>query len=1082
MSPKRVLTGCLILAITCLAAGRALPADKLNSGTLSGLKWRGIGPALMSGRIADVAIDSDKPNTWYVAAGSGNLWKTENAGTTFTPIFERYGSYSIGCVTIDPSNRNAIWVGTGEAVGGRHVGYGDGVYLSLDGGKSFKNMGLKKTEHIARILVDPRDSKTVYVAAQGPLWSAGGERGLYKTTDGGKSWKQVLAKGPYTGVTDIALDPRNSKVIYAATHQRHRTVAALLNGGPESGIWKSTDGGQTWRELKSGLPGGDKGKIDLAISPQKPDVVYATIELPEKKGGFYRSADRGNSWVKQSDFLPGGTGAHYYQELFADPHRFDVVYQVDVRLARTEDGGKTWTRVSSPHKHVDNHAIGFHPKDPDFLLVGCDGGLYRSYDYAKTYQFCANLPLTQFYKVDVDYDEPFYHVVGGTQDNNTQYGPTRTKNNSGIRNADWRITIGGDGHDCAIDPKDPNIIYCEAQQGYLRRFDRRTGESVDIRPKPARGKDALRYNWDSPILISPHDHKRLYFGSKRLFRSDDRGDSWKAISPDLSRNLDRFKMKMMGRIWSIDAIWDLYAMSQFGNITSISESPVKDGLIYVGTDDGLLHVTENGGKSWRKIDKIFGVPQMAFVNDVKADRFNPNVVYAAFDAHKYGDLKPYLMKSTDRGRTWTALSKGLPDRHIVWRVVQDHVKRNLLFAGTEFGVFFTIDGGKKWVKLSAGSPNIPYRDLAIQRRENDLVGATFGRGFYVLDDYTPLRHVNERMLKKTRFAIFPIKDAQLYIPERVLGGEKGSQGDAYFTAANPPFGAVFTYYLRDNLKTLKQQRREKENKNKANSGDNPTPGFKRLKEEERESAPALIFTITDAKGNVVNRITGSTSAGLHRITWNLRYAGFTAGSSYGPLVVPGTYQVAVHQRVNDKFTQLAKPKAFKVVALGHSTLPRQDRQKTLAYQMEVGKLQTAVVAANGKLTNALSQLGDMKSALNTARVADGSLYLAARKLERQLLDVQEKLTGDPTRNRRNTPAPFPVIRRLQNALGATLNQTYGPTKTHRSEFEIAKKDYAQVEPRLRTLIERDLAALKKKLDDAGVPWTAGRPIPKAPSP
>ncbi|MCH8831045.1 MAG: glycosyl hydrolase, partial [Planctomycetes bacterium] len=683
-----------------------------------------------------------------------------------------------------------------------------------------------------------------------------------------------------------------------------------------------------------------KGKIAVAVSPQRPDVICATIELAGRTGGFWRSSDGGTTWTKMSEYISGGTGPHYYQELWADPHRFDVVYQANVRLGRTEDGGKTWKSVGNSNKHVDNHAVVFHPTDRDFVLVGCDGGMYRSYDYAKTWQYCANLPLTQFSKVDVDYDKPFYHVVGGTQDNNTQYGPSRTNNVSGIRNSDWRTIIGGDGHDCAIDPKDPNIIYCESQQGYLRRFDRRTGESVDIRPKPARGKDALRYNWDSPILISPHDHKRLYFGAKRLFRSDDRGDSWTAISPDLSRNLDRFKMKMMGRVWSIDAIWDLYAMSQFGNITSISESPVKEGLIYVGSDDGLIHVTENGGKSWRKIDNIFGVPKMAFVNDVKADRFNANTVYAVFDAHKFGDFKPYLMKSTDRGRTWFSIAGNLPARHIVWRVEQDHVKKTLLFAGTEFGVFFTIDGGKKWIKLSAGSPNIPYRDLAIQRRENDLVGATFGRGFFVLDDYSPLRHISERMLRNSRFALFPIKDALQYIPERVLGRKKGSQGDSYFIAENPPFGAVFTYYLRDSLKTLKQQRQQKEAGAKAKSGNNPTPGFKRLKAEEREQPAALIFTITDEKGNVVNRISGSTSAGLHRVAWNLRYAGFTAGSTNGPLVVPGRYKVSVHQRVNDKFTLLAKPKAFQVVSMGESTLPRQDRKETLAFQMQVGKLQT----------------------------------------------------------------------------------------------------------------------------------------------
>ncbi|MCH5376000.1 MAG: glycosyl hydrolase, partial [Planctomycetes bacterium] len=733
------------------------------------------------------------------------LWKTINAGTTWEPVFENYPSYSIGCVTIDPTNRFTIWVGTGEAVGGRHVGYGDGVYRSLDGGQSFQNMGLKQSEHIAKILVDPRDRDTIYVAAQGPLWAPGGERGLYKSTNGGREWRRILAKGPYTGATDVAFDPRNPDVVYAVTHQRHRTVAALINGGPESGIYKSTDGGASWREMKKGLPSEDKGKIAIAVSPQQPDVVYATVELAGREGGFWRSTDGGETWTKQSDFISGGTGPHYYQEIWCDPHRFDVVYQANVRLSRTEDGGKNWQSVEGRWKHVDNHAVAFHPSDPDFLLVGCDGGVYRSYDYAETYQFCANLPLTQFYKVALDNDYPFYNMVGGTQDNNTQYGPSRTLNDCGIVNSDWRAIIGGDGHDCAIDPEDPNIIYGEQQQGHLRRFDRRTGTSVDIQPQPGPGEDALRFNWDSPILISPHSHTRLYFGSKRLHRSDDRGDSWTTISPDLSRGLDRFQLPMMDRVWSIDAVWDLFAMSQFGNITSISESPLVEGLIYVGTDDGLIQVTEDGGKNWRKIEKIYGIPEFAFVNDIKADLHDPDTVYAVFDHHKTGDFKPYVMKSTDRGRSWMSIVGDLPDRQIVWRIVQDPVKPQLFFLGAEFGLLCTLDGGQHWIKLTGDMPTIPIRDLEIQSRESDLVAATFGRSFYVLDDFSPLRAVSQEQLAE-EFTLFPVRKSLLYIPARVLGSQKDSQGDAFFSAPNPPFGAVLTYYLRDSLKTRQQLR------------------------------------------------------------------------------------------------------------------------------------------------------------------------------------------------------------------------------------------------------------------------------------
>ena len=1058
--------------------GASAKRVKLTSGLFGGLRLRAIGPALMSGRISDIAVDREQPNTWYVAAGSGNLWKTTNAGTTWTPIFENYSSYSIGCVSIDPSNRHTIWVGTGEDVGGRHVGFGDGVYKSLDGGKSFRNLGLKGTEHIARILVDPRDSNVVYVAAQGPLWSSGGERGLFKTTDGGKTWKQVLSKGPYTGVTDVLFDPRNPDVLYAATHQRHRTVWALLNGGPETGIFKSEDAGATWRELRSGLPGGDKGKIGLAVSPQKPDVLYATIELAGRSGGFYRSTNGGETWRKMSDYASGGTGPHYYQELFADPHRFDVVYHANVRLGRTEDGGKTWDSVGSPWKHVDNHAVVFHPHDENFLLVGCDGGLYRSYDYAKTYSYTANLPLTQFYKLSIDNDLPFYNIVGGTQDNNTQYGPSRTDNVSGIRNADWRITIGGDGHDCAIDPEDPNIIYCESQQGYLRRFDRRTGQSVSIRPQPDEGEEALRFNWDSPIHISPHDHTRIYFGSRKLHRSDDRGDSWTTVSPDLSRRRDRFLLNIMGRVWSIDALWDLYAMSQYGNITSISESPLEEGLIYVGTDDGLIQVTEDDGKTWRKIDRIYGVPEFSFVNDIKADLHDASTVYATLSNHKTGDFKPYIVKSTDRGKSWKSLVGDLPDRHLAWRIVQDHQKPELLFLGTEFGLYFTLNGGQNWIKLTGNVPTIPFRDLEIQKRENDLVAASFGRGFYVLDDYSPLRHISAEQLAAEELVLFPVKKALLYIPRRILGGQKGSQGNSYFTASNPPFGAVFTYHLRDSLQTRKARRGAKESKAKSSGGDNPNPGWDALKQEERETSPRVIITIHDADGNIVRRMTGPSSSGLHRVAWNLRSASLVSAGGSGPLVSPGSYTVSFAKQVDDKTSPLTEPKAFEVAAMGTPSLPPQNLQAVLKFQKQAAILLRKVEAGAGKLEETLERIGKIKSALRQFPLADFSLLKQARALELKLLDVRDTLLGDSTRESRSQLAPPTVRDRARNAYSATLGTTYGPTGTQRREYEIASKQYPKIQARLRVLIETDFARLQDALDKAGVPWSSGRALPK----
>jgi len=634
----------LVLIISLSISAQDNDNDSLlSSKTFSGLQFRSIGPALKSGRIADIAIIPDDPHQWYIAVGSGGVWKTTNAGTTWKPIFDSQPSYSIGCVTLDPQNPLVVWVGTGENVGGRHVGYGDGIYRSLDGGATWKNMGLKESHHISKIIVHTENSKILWVAAQGPLWSKGGERGLYKTSDGGNTWEKVLGDDEWVGVTDILIDPRNPDILYAATWQRHRNVAAYMGGGPGSGIHSSDDGGTTWKKLSKGLPSSSMGKIGLAISPQNPDVVYAAIELDRRTGAVYRSANRGESWKKQSETVSGGTGPHYYQELYASPHAFDRIYLADVRMQVSDDGGKTFRRMKEQYKHSDNHALVFREDDPDYLLVGTDGGLYESFDLAENWRFIENLPVTQFYKLALDDAEPFYNIYGGTQDNNTLGGPSRTIYSSGIHNSDWFITLGGDGHQPATEPGNPDIIYSESQEGFLSRIDLTNGETLSIQPQPEGGEDYERFNWDSPILISPHSPTRIYFASQRLWRSDNRGDSWTAISGDLTSDQERLILPIMENNWSWDSPWDVYAMSNYNTVTSIAESPIREGLIYVGTDDGLLNVTEDGGTTWRKFEvgDLPDVPNTAFVNDIKADLFDVNTVYVALDNHKFGDLNPY---------------------------------------------------------------------------------------------------------------------------------------------------------------------------------------------------------------------------------------------------------------------------------------------------------------------------------------------------------------------------------------------------------------------------------------------------------
>ncbi|MHC5108381.1 MAG: WD40/YVTN/BNR-like repeat-containing protein [Planctomycetota bacterium] len=1092
-----LLASCLCLLISPVHAEEVkedAEEDKgpMSAATFKGLKMRGIGPALMSGRIADIVIHPEDSGTWYVAVGSGNIWKTTNAGTTWSTIFDQQGSYSIGCITLDPNNPEFVWVGTGENVGGRHVGYGDGVYRSLDGGASWKNMGLKQSEHIGNIVVDPRDSNVVYVAAQGPLWSAGGERGLFKTTDGGETWENILSAGEYTGVNEVRMDPRNPDVLYASTHQRFRNVAALINGGPESGIHKSTDGGATWRKLEKGLPKEDMGKIGLAISPQQPNVIYATIELAHRKGGFYRSADAGESWKKQNGYISGGTGPHYYQEIFASPHKFDRVYQMDVRMNVTEDGGKTFRRVGEKHKHGDNHALAFVPHDPDYLLAGSDGGLYESWDLGKNWKFIANLPVTQFYKVAIDYDEPFYNVVGGTQDNATQHGPSRTDNRHGIRNSDWMITVFGDGHQPAIDPTNPNIIYSQWQQGNLVRHDRKTGEIVSIKPQPADGEEADRFNWDSPILISSHDPARLYFAGQRVWRSDNRGDSWTPISDDLSRGLNRLEQPMMGRVWSFDAVWDLQAMSMYGTVTSISESPVSEGLIYAGTDDGLIQITEDGGRNWRRVERLPGVPENFFVNDIKADLHDADTVYVCVDNHKFGDFKPYVLKSTDRGNTWTSIAGDLPERHLVWRLVQDHVKPNLLFVGTEFGVFFTVDGGAKWIKLSGGVPNIPFRDLVIQTRENDLVGATFGRGFYILDDYTPLRDISEEVLDQEA-ELFSVRDAWWYVQRATLGfGTKASQGGAFYAAPNPPFGAVFTYYLKDSIQTRKEKRKKEEKKLAKEDGDAPFPGWEALREEELEEKPTLVLTRRDASNNVVRHLAAPAKKGIHRVSWSLTYPAVrpwapapkpdperdtSRNRDDGALVPPGQYSVHLAKRVEGRWTDLGKSQTFNVVPLRDGgTLPGMTPEQFAEYTRDLMALQRSVSGSRKVLDDTATRLKAIRETLDRSLVDDQGSGEQVRALERQVAAMKVRLSGNRQRSNANMVGPVSIMRRYNVANGG-LRSLYGPTPTQLEAFAIAKGQFAALKNELDLVVGEKLPELEKMLDKAGLPWTPGRGVP-----
>jgi photosystem II stability/assembly factor-like uncharacterized protein len=1065
--------------------GAASPTGKHVAATFAGLKLRSIGPAVSSGRITDLAIHPSDRSVWYVATAYGGVWKTSNAGTSFAPIFDDQGTSSIGVVTLAPSRPLTVWVGSGENNSQRSVGWGDGVYRSDDGGRTWSNVGLKASEHIGSIVVHPTNPDIVWVAAQGPLWSGGGDRGVYKSTDGGKTWKRTLHVDEWTGANEVHLDPHDPGVLYASTYQRHRRVWTLIDGGPGSGIWKSVDGGETWKKLTNGLPSGEMGRIGLVVPRTARDVIVATVEASRDERGTYRSEDGGANWEKLNDYL--SSSPQYYQELMADPNVPGRLYLMDTFLQTSDDGGRSWRRAGERNKHVDNHALWVDPDDSRHVLVGCDGGLYESFDRCATYVFFPNLPITQFYKLAVDEATPFYNVYGGTQDNATWGGPSRTNNDHGIRNSDWWFVLGGDGFQPRIDPKDPNIVYGSYQHGELYRFDRRSGERTEIQPQPEPGEPASRWNWDSPLIISPFSNTRLYFASQRVYRSDDRGDTWRPVSPDLTRGIDRNRLPVMGRVWSIDAIAKNASTSFYGNIVWLDESPLREGLLVVGTDDGAIQVSEDGGGRWRAVTSFPGVGEYPYVSRVVPSRFDARTLYATFDRHKMGDPRPYVYVSTDLGRSWRSITGDLPANGSVYAFVQDTKDPELLFAGTEFGLYFTQDGGKRWMKLSSGLPVQCIRDVTIQAREDDLVVATFGRGFYVLDDLSPLRLVNSEAKLSAEATLLPVRKALLYVPASPMGGEgKAEQGERFYVAENPPFGATFTYYLKEGYRSLRDRRREREKEIRNAAGDTFYPPWDSVRAELREEAPAVVLTVTDAGGQVVRRLMGPAKAGFHRVAWDLRWAdhrpatltprvrGPFESAGGGPFAAPGTYRVQLAKRLNGVLTPLGEARPFEVEPLALATLPAPDRAALASFQKQAAALQRALLGAQRVLGQAQESAQLLRRALDDTPAPDApAMRIESDRLLARLRDIGITLNGDGEVARFNEPVPPSLSDRAERLVDGSWYSTSAPTATQRRAHQIVSGALAQTLADLRSALET-LDALGRRAEAAGAPWTPGR--------
>jgi len=875
---------CFALFLPALAIAQTTPSADL----LKNLKFREIGPANMGGRIDDFAVVENNTNIVYAATASGGLWKTVNSGISWKPVFDDQPVSTIGDVTVSQSEPDVIWVGTGEANNRQSSSWGNGIYKSGDGGKTWTNMGLKDTHHIPRIVIHPANANVVYVAAQGHLWGANEERGVFKTTDGGKTWSKVLYIDPDTGVTDLVMDPMNPDTLYAAAYQRRRSAFGFNGGGPGSGIYRTTDGGVNWKKLTNGLPKTDMGRIALDVYRRNPNVVYALVESEES--GIYRSDDKGENFTRMSNTNPRPM---YFSQVRIDPNNDQRIWVAGVNMAYSEDGGKTFVTNRVTRIHVDFHAIWIDPSNSDNMIVGCDGGIHFSRDAGRSWDAREQIAIGQFYEIAYDMAKP-YKVCGGLQDNSSWCGPSATTNQRGITNEDWYTVQVGDGFYSQIDPEEPWIVYAESQDGNLARRDLRTHEARSIRPREDDDKMArFRFQWNSPVLISKHDRKTLYYGGNFVFKSSDQGDNWNRISPDLTNGTDRKTLSIMNK-----KVEDRLMLSRndgvaaFPTISTLSESPLRAGILWTGTDDGNVQVSRDG-ETWKNVTaKIAGVPKGTYVSRVLSSAYDAGTAYVAFDGHRGDDFNIYLFKTTDYGESWKSIANGIPKNQGTLHVVREHPRnRDLLFAGGEFGLYVSFDRGENWQELKNNLPRVPIDDIAIHPRDNDLILATHGRSVWILDSISALEQMNSKATDSALQA-FDVRPATMWRMAR----KRDFDAHDVFVGANPPNGAIIDFWVKAKL-----------------------------------DVKDVKISILDAAGKFVASIKPSSlDAGLNRVIWNLRTerivpptpqeeaaaARFAAAGGEppvvgGPLVDPGAYTVEIAvglNKVSKQFTVEEDPR------------------------------------------------------------------------------------------------------------------------------------------------------------------------------
>lgn len=926
-----------------------------------GLKFRNIGPATMAGRVDDIAVLESNPAVFYVGTATGGLWKTVNNGTTWTVHFDDLDDVvSIGDIAINPNDANTVWVGSGENNNRQSGSWGNGLYKSTDGGLTWKHMGLASSKHIARIIVDPVDHDVVYVAALGSLWGPGGDRGVYKTTDGGLTWARTsLPVDEHTGATELVMDPSNNKVLYAATYQRRRATWGFNGGGPGSAMWKSSDAGRTWIRLTGGVPAGPLGRIGMDVYRANPNILYARIEH-RTESGTYRSDDAGMTWRKMSSVNPRPM---YFSQVRIDPNNDLRVYVLGVQIHISDDGGKTF--IENGTLHSDHHAMWINPKNSNHIIDGTDGGIGISWDKGATWEAIYNMDLGQFYHVTYDMETP-YNVCGGLQDNYTWCGPTAVRSQTGIANDQWFQIHGGDGFEAQIDPTNSRIIYAESQDGNISRIDRVSNERKTIRPLPARGEAPYRWNWNTPILMSPHNPETIYVGANRVFRSTDRGQSWTAISPDLTEATDREGLLLMGQVAKDFTIAKHDGVQSYGNIVQLVESPRTAGVLYAGTDDGKVHMTRDSGKTWTDITTRFpGVPKNAYVSRLSASAHDVNVVYATFDNHRADDYGTYVYASVDGGNNFRSIGEGIPRGHTITAMAEDPTNPSVLYSGSEFGLFVSPDRGGRWTRIKSNLPTVPIHEIVIHPRDNDMIVATHGRSIWILDDIKPLQHYAEAT--KSDAFLFDMRGAMQFNP----ANDRGFLSDKPFFGKNPTYGAAISYYL-------------------------------------SKPQTSVALRIRDAAGTQVREITGNDlrdalGAGINRVYWDMRHqplanppgppgggggggGGFGGGANRGPNVMPGDYRVTLVVDGKDLATKTVR-------VSGDKDMPMTDGERKTWHDTALGlhELQGVANAAATVVTTLATQLTAVEALLKSAANPPAAAKSAITDANTKLADVRRRL-------------------------------------------------------------------------------------------